>query len=170
MNINNMYVLTIDIGNETFGYCIIQVEKIISKPDITGLVSANAISMKLLKFASDNVVGDIDITYKTTRTRTLLLKKYLNSITAILDELKIDLIQVQATWKNKIHFLQNLAHSMYIAKYKTTKTAAKRHTIENFNYWIKSNGITSNISKKMISHAADAFMQFYSYYIHNITL
>jgi hypothetical protein len=195
-----MYILSIDVGNKTFGYCIIEVKNIHKSDVKNGLVSTNAIEMKLLSFKSDNIVGDIQVKYGTLTARTLALKKYLNSITDELNSLKIDqtklkiiieeqkkiseinritqaqiiyhfissvenIISISPVHKNSIHFSDDLAYSKFLPKYKTLKTATKNHTIENFKYWLDINKIDYSASKKIISHVADAFMQFYAYFV-----
>jgi hypothetical protein len=76
-------------------------------------------------------------------------------------------VVIMPSGKNSIHFKPELAYGVFAAKYKTTKTANKHHTAENFKYFLRMQNALV-ISKKInyldinhsvINHVADAFMQ-----------
>lgn len=77
---------------------------------------------------------------------------------------QIQIFTIFPSSKNSICFHPNLAYSTFAAKYKTTTTANKHHTTENFKYFLT----LQNSNKKIelgtgkhseINHIADAFMQ-----------
>lgn len=74
---------------------------------------------------------------------------------------------VYPSLKNKIFFHNSLQHNLFLEKY-TNYVANKKHTIENFKYFIKTHDITIFISDRKIGHIADAFMQVFGLIFHSI--
>lgn len=83
------------------------------------------------------------------------------------DILSSNCITIGPTFKNSIQFSPELSYSNFAAKYKTTKTANKHHTAENFKYFLTLNGISQKNKHSEINHIADAFMQSVYWIIHN---
>ena len=78
-----------------------------------------------------------------------------------------DCISIGPAHKNSFSFTQNLSYGVFAAKYKTTTTANKHHTAENFKYFLGLQGINLKGLHKEINHIADAFMQAAYWIIHN---
>jgi hypothetical protein len=86
-----MFILTIDIGNRTFGYCLLEFKGGNLNNLYNGFINANTLQFKMIKFAADNIVDkSIEIKYKTEIERTRKLKEYLMKIDVIINENKID--------------------------------------------------------------------------------
>lgn len=79
----------------------------------------------------------------------------------------IDCISIGPAHKNSFSFAQNLSYGVFAAKYKTTTTANKHHTAENFKYFLELQGFNLKGLHKEINHIADAFMQAVYWIIHN---
>lgn len=84
-----------------------------------------------------------------------------------------NIIQIGPSFKNSFHFAQHLAYSEFASKYKTSKTANKHHTAENFKYFLGLQSINNpafafNLKDKHseINHIADAFMQAVYWVLH----
>jgi hypothetical protein len=78
----------------------------------------------------------------------------------------ISISVIQAAAKNSFCFHESIAYNVFAAKYQTNTTANKKHTAENFRYFLEiQNKLmhkkidASKISHKEINHIADAFMQ-----------
>ena len=78
-----------------------------------------------------------------------------------------DCISIGPAHKNSFSFAQNLSYGVFAAKYKTTTTANKHHTAENFKYFLGLQGFNLKGLHKEINHIADAFMQAAYWIIHN---
>ena len=199
-----MYILSIDVGNKTFGYCILSLTTYNTKTNRSGVIAHDALPFTLCAHDSSNIVGpDIKVQYGTLIERTAKLKIYLDGIDAILTKLSISsknlaviieeqkkeseinritaaqvlyhftnkcdgIYKVSAVHKNNISFSPSITYAIFCAKYKSTQTAAKHHTTENFKYWLAKYGYISHVSTSMLSHCSDAFMQAYAYLLLNL--
>ena len=81
----------------------------------------------------------------------------------------IKIIVINPGYKNKISFGIELDYSAYSSKYATSYTANKKHTLDNYMWWITH--FPSNIryfDPKLNGHIADSFMQVLGwYYLYN---
>lgn len=68
-------------------------------------------------------------------------------------------ISIGPSYKNSFSFSKDLTYGTFAAKYKTTTTANKHHTAENFKYFLSIHGFNIKALHKEINHIADAFMQ-----------
>ena len=83
-------------------------------------------------------------------------------------------LSIGPSFKNSFHFASYLSYSTFAAKYRTTTTANKHHTAENFKYWLELQAIANpqyafNLKTKHseINHVADAFMQAVYWIVNN---
>lgn len=75
-----------------------------------------------------------------------------------LSGLNYDISIIGPSLKNKIN-LGSLTHQHFIEKYTKTYDANKKHSVANFNHWVKTKNVahlTTNIKKKNIDDIADS--------------
>lgn len=75
----------------------------------------------------------------------------------------IDNVEVKViapAYKNKIYIHKDLKHNVFIQKYRNNYIANKKHTYENFKFFVNVfNHNISHIKKKNIDDIADSFIQ-----------
>ena len=150
----------------------IKIDKIIveyqmGQNDLSRLISS-AIQYEFVDVDSkiQVTIGQLDDGYKYP-TEDLKNHDEKRDLSESCDVKSSDCISIGPAHKNSFSFAQNLSYGVFAAKYKTTTTANKHHTAENFKYFLRLQGFNLKGLHKEINHIADAFMQAAYWIIHN---